>query len=248
LDTEWVCPKCGFTNEYYAAYCVSCSEIRPTGALAPAAAPTPAARPTPPGPQPWPEAPIPETTVLEDAPWPTTRPYNLPRVPGKRVGLLVGIIFLAIFIGTMRDVTCDASYTTTTEYWGYGYGYPSETVSVDAIDILNVDSARLALLNAYQVKWQEWLDQGQGDFPGAEYLVVDELLTFQRQVATVSTPNSAGMRDLYWKWTTSLSRLFLAEQTLAQEPDQANLDARTQAWADETAAYQALYDTYLRDL
>ncbi len=30
MDEPWVCPKCGFTNEYYAAYCVSCSEVRPS--------------------------------------------------------------------------------------------------------------------------------------------------------------------------------------------------------------------------
>jgi hypothetical protein len=29
VDEQWVCPKCGFGNEYYAAYCVSCNEPRP---------------------------------------------------------------------------------------------------------------------------------------------------------------------------------------------------------------------------
>lgn len=27
---EWICPKCGRENEYYATYCVACSAPRPT--------------------------------------------------------------------------------------------------------------------------------------------------------------------------------------------------------------------------
>lgn len=30
MDEPWVCPNCGFTNEYYAPYCISCSTVRPS--------------------------------------------------------------------------------------------------------------------------------------------------------------------------------------------------------------------------
>jgi hypothetical protein len=30
VDERWACPKCGFNNEYYATFCVSCNETQPT--------------------------------------------------------------------------------------------------------------------------------------------------------------------------------------------------------------------------
>jgi hypothetical protein len=41
VDEQWACPKCGFENEYYASYCISCSEPRPA-ADAPADGTSPA--------------------------------------------------------------------------------------------------------------------------------------------------------------------------------------------------------------
>ena len=36
MDEQWVCPKCGFGNQYYAGYCVSCNEVRPSDDAQPA--------------------------------------------------------------------------------------------------------------------------------------------------------------------------------------------------------------------
>lgn len=261
-----MCPKCGFTNEYYAAYCVSCSEVRPAG---PTESPTPeqhTSRPdyqwdyVPPSataemrrlaeesaPKPVPLAPAPLAPApLAPVPTPSSsgrRPLTLPKTFGKLVGVVIWVIIVAIVIPAIRCATDSASIEPTTEW---ELTFPETDTYGQFVTLTDVDAARQALLVAFQAKSQAWLAQGQGDIPGQEYLLADELLAFQVQVATVSTPESEEQRALYWAWTTSLSRLLLAEQALAREASQANLDARTQAWADEAAAYEALYDSYIQ--
>jgi hypothetical protein len=277
VDEQWVCPKCGFTNEYYAAYCVSCSELRPTEH---AESPTPEQQTTrsshqgddvpasvtgemrrfaeesAPRPRTSTAVPTPKS-MTTSAPTPTPVPApapssstkrtaGRPRSLGKVPGLVILVIVVAIIIPAIRNAFNAVSTTDTTQQ--SGLTYPSATEVVSPAGLADIDTARRELLTAYQTKWQTWLREGQGDFPSSQYLAVDELLAFQAQVATVTAPDSAEARPLYSTWTTSLSRLLLAEQALAREPNQANLDARTQAWADEAAAYQPLYDRYLQGL
>jgi hypothetical protein len=259
VDEPWVCPKCGFTNEYYAAYCVSCSEVRPAE---PTESPTPEQHTTRPdyqwdyeppsataemrrlaeesAPKPVPLAPVP----LAPVPTPSSsgrRPLALPKGFGKLVGVVIWVIIVAIVIPAIR-CTADSVSTEPTTPWEWTL--PETDTYDQLVTLTDVDTARLTLLIAFQAKSQAWLAQGEGDIPTQEYLLADELLAFQGQVANVSTPESEEQRALYWAWTTSLSQLLLAEQALARDANQANLDARTQAWADEATAYQPLYDSY----
>ncbi len=120
MDEPWVCTKCGFTNEYYAAYCVSCSEIRPAE---PAESQTPEPRTARPDYK-WDYAPPTPTAKIRrpeeknapqpvahkpamPAPLPTPtpsgrRPFVLPKNFAKVVGVVIWIIIVTIVIPALR--------------------------------------------------------------------------------------------------------------------------------------------------
>ena len=182
--------------------------------------------------------PIPTPTADQPS---ADRPSRLPRGWGKSGGLVVWVIIVAIIIPAVRCAVDNPPAIDPVQEWGLSTDQIASEYGQSAGQA-DIDAARLILMSAYQVKSQAWLEAGRGEFPSPEYLLVDELLAFQAQAATVNTPSPENLRALYWTWTTSLSRLVLAEQALAREANQANLDARNQAWADEAAAYQAFYD------
>ncbi len=184
-EEQWVCAKCGFTNEYYAAYCVSCSEIRPASPAEPPAVEKVAPRAgrqwdyTPPSAMHKPPA---STTVglppsspagLPPSTSSDRRPFGLPRNRGKIRPLLILAIIFAVAFPAIRSAVDNVSTTATAVQWEDTY--PSAGESGSPADI---DPARAELLIAYQTKWQAWLEQGQGEFPGVDYLVIDELLVF----------------------------------------------------------------------
>jgi hypothetical protein len=258
VDEQWACPKCGFNNEYYAGYCVSCNELRPAEAVAPAepeVSERPFYRP-------------PLTTSLDPAsyrPKPVTlskpshapgspmapgpakakKPIKLPTLPKRRS--ISAVIFIAIAIAASvansfgHDNPSSTADTYLVESTAQGvFADPVDTAYLDQLAAINV--ARSDLVNGGNTRWNQWLAKDLGGFPTPEYLSVDQAEAFQTQAIAMTPPIASEAAVFHEAWLAALADLVTAEQALAVDATQTTLDAELQAWADEDIAFQSLYD------
>jgi hypothetical protein len=257
VDEQWACPKCGFYNEYYAGYCVSCNELRPAEAAAPAkpeVSETPVYRPPlttsldPASYQPKPvvlSAPS-QGPGSPTAPGPTKtkRSFKLPTLPKRRP--FSAVIFIAIAIAALvANSRLDSPSSTADPYQVESstqgvFAEPVDSAYLDRLTEINV--ARNDLVAGANKRWDQWLAKASGGFPTPEYLSVDQVEAFQTQAMAMTPPVASEAGALHESWLAALAAMVTAEQALAVDATQTTLDTELQAWIDEDAAFQALYD------
>lgn len=105
----------------------------------------------------------------------------------------------------------------------------------------DINAERNDVIDLSNSLYDEWL-QTPAELPGAEFLVNAELADLRRNAELMVLPESDELLKLHQDWITGLGRLAEAEELLAQEPTQENLDADFEAWQDEDDVYTDLYD------
>ena len=266
MDEPWVCQKCGFTNEYYAAYCVACSA--PRADLAPTQVPdepvdSPDYQPTSGKVPTYKPVPL-DTRVPKPAPVGPARPAQDAERPIRpiphhsRLGLVAVAIVIAIIAGAAPNIFRHSSTTDTVDTFQYGVDVTepatespaTETTAASltgtadlayANSFFDINTAYTLVYNLSRSRRDEWSAGHTTGFPTAEYLVLDELKAFQAQVKAIAPPASAELLALHQTWIAALDRLVTAEQALATHPSQATSAADSQAWKEEDAAFAALY-------